>query len=380
MEMMEISVRGWLIITGVIIVSTILIDSLRRAWRARRQANELSFGLNDWRAEDEEEDPYGSELPNGGARVVSEDALPLDEPDSAQDAHPGREMRASEPDMPDILSPGREARAQDGRAGAPCASAHEASGSHQDLQDRLHQDPMEAPASQPVAQGAETVAARWAEPRVYPSLDAADEEAACLSPERMTVSHHHLPPARKTRVQKKTGKGQEETVQQAEQALPETVLVINVEARQDAPFHGEPLLAFFQRHGIAFGSRSIFHCLSDEAQDRVPAYAREEGQERETLFSVANGMEPGTFELETLPHMTTSGLSFFMALPGPRKPHQAFLAMVEAVHHLSRETGASLRDEHHSVLTLQTLDLYKDRIREYERRRLAAQSRLKTHA
>ena len=390
MDIMEISVREWLVITGVIIVVTILVESLRRAWQARRQANELSFGLGDWKGDDD--DPYGSELPNGGARVICDESDPVDDTGWTAEAMPRETAREKTGEVPRKES--RETPLE-----APPQAPRDMAVERGAGEDALA-------AAQPLAEEASRLAGWQPEPSVghgsrlngqlldtgpgalQPEAvvpaegpdggivpDTGSEDAAHLSPGRMKAARRKPAPAKPRSRDKK--KQERVTRHRDPEPVQGDVLVINVVASPQRPFQGAELLDFFQRHELRFGHRAIFHRLADPVAQQAES---EPAPEAASLFSVANGMEPGTFDLASLGGMTIPALSFFMAVPGPAQPHQAFLAMVETVHHLSRETGASLQDDQHSVLTLQTLDLYKDRIRECERRSLAASSKRKTRA
>ncbi|HBS79864.1 MAG TPA: cell division protein ZipA, partial [Pseudomonas sp.] len=79
---------------------------------------------------------------------------------------------------------------------------------------------------------------------------------------------------------------------------------------------------------------------------------------------------PGTFDLDDIDHFTTPAVSFFLGLPGPRHPKQAFDVMVAAARKLSQELNGELKDDQRSVLTAQTIEHYRQRIVDYERRQM----------
>lgn len=56
--------------------------------------------------------------------------------------------------------------------------------------------------------------------------------------------------------------------------------------------------------------------------------------------------------------------------PGPRHPKQAFDVMVAAARKLAHELNGELKDEQRSVLTAQTIEHYRQRIIDHERRSL----------
>ena len=67
--------------------------------------------------------------------------------------------------------------------------------------------------------------------------------------------------------------------------------------------------------------------------------------------------------------MSTPGISFFMSLPGPSNAMQAFDFMLETAQCVVKNLGGELKDERRSVMTAQTIEHCRQRIREYERKR-----------
>ncbi|WP_462383980.1 cell division protein ZipA [Pseudomonas sp. Marseille-QA0892] len=138
----------------------------------------------------------------------------------------------------------------------------------------------------------------------------------------------------------------------------EEVLVINVVSRDPDGFKGPALLQNILESGLRFGKMDIFHRHESMAGNG------------EVLFSMANGVKPGTFDLDDIDLFSTRAVSFFLGLPGPRHPKQAFDVMVAAARKLSSELNGELKDDQRSVLTAQTIEHYRQRIVEFERRGL----------
>jgi cell division protein ZipA len=147
---------------------------------------------------------------------------------------------------------------------------------------------------------------------------------------------------------------------EAELAPVEEVLVINVVARDDKGFKGPALLQNILESGLRFGEMDIFHRHESMAGNG------------EVLFSMANGVKPGTFDLDDIDLFSTRAVSFFLGLPGPRHPKQAFDVMVAAARKLSHELEGELKDDQRSVLTAQTIEHYRQRIVEFERKQLTS--------
>ncbi|TWC30349.1 cell division protein ZipA [Pseudomonas sp. SJZ079] len=140
----------------------------------------------------------------------------------------------------------------------------------------------------------------------------------------------------------------------------EEVLVINVIAREGDGFKGPALLQNILESGLRFGEMDIFHRHESMAGNG------------EVLFSMANALKPGTFDLDDIDGFSTRAVSFFLGLPGPRHPKQAFDVMVAAARKLAHELNGELKDDQRSVMTAQTIEHYRQRIVEFERRQLTS--------
>ncbi|MBS7660802.1 cell division protein ZipA [Pseudomonas lalucatii] len=145
-----------------------------------------------------------------------------------------------------------------------------------------------------------------------------------------------------------------------EPAPVEEVLVINVIARDGEGFKGPALLQNILESGLRFGEMDIFHRHESMAGNG------------EVLFSMANALKPGTFDLDDIEGFSTRAVSFFLGLPGPRHPKQAFDVMVAAARKLAHELNGELKDDQRSVMTAQTIEHYRQRIVEFERKQLTS--------
>jgi len=136
----------------------------------------------------------------------------------------------------------------------------------------------------------------------------------------------------------------------------EQVIALHVVARAH-PFNGEDLLRCVLSYGLRFGEMSIFH-----------RHEQPSGQGR-VLFSMAKAVEPGTFALETMTGEEIPGVSFFLGLPGVNSI-TAYDIMVDTARRLATELQGDLLDENQQPLTRQLVEHYRERVQEFERRRL----------
>ncbi len=148
-------------------------------------------------------------------------------------------------------------------------------------------------------------------------------------------------------------------VQEEEPGEPEEVLIINVMARPGHYFQGEPLLQEIFDAGMRYGSMSIFHRYRD---------ARGGGP---VLFSLANMVKPGIFDLDAMEQFQTPGVSLFMTLPMPGDSLEAFELMLDTAKGIAETLHGELKDEHRSVMTKQTMEHDRQRVLEFERRQLS---------
>ncbi|MBD1599133.1 cell division protein ZipA [Pseudomonas typographi] len=283
---MEIGLREWLIVIGVIVIAGILFDGWRRM---RGGKGKLKFRL----------DRNYSNLPD------EESTAEVLGPPRVLDAQ--QEPELDEDDLPSMSAPVREPK--EGKRARKAAEA--------------------------------------VKPR-QGDLDLAVDEPRLSARDRDREHHTDFPD------EERPAHGGEPGFL----AEPDEVLVINVVSRSDAGFKGPALLQNILESGLRFGEMDIFHRHESMAGNG------------EVLFSMANAIRPGVFDLDDIDHFSTRAVSFFLGLPGPRHPKQAFDVMVAAARKLAHELDGELKDDQRSVLTAQTIEHYRQRIVEFERRAL----------
>lgn len=142
-------------------------------------------------------------------------------------------------------------------------------------------------------------------------------------------------------------------------AAPADVVVLHAMAPRGDTFAGQQLLDAVLAQGLRYGARRIFHRHdSDDGSGPI-------------LFSMANAVKPGDFELDRMDEFTTPGVSFLMILQDAEDPLATFNRMYDTATTISERLGGELKDETRSALTPQTVEHYRQRITEYTRRQIA---------
>ncbi len=117
-------------------------------------------------------------------------------------------------------------------------------------------------------------------------------------------------------------------------------------------FVGSELLRCMLQYGLRFGEMSIFH------RHESPS------GRGEILFSMAQAVEPGTFDIDEMDRSLIPGVTFFMQLPG-HKDLIAYDLMVDTARRLANELGGELLDNASEPVTTEQLDQWRSEIVKY---------------
>lgn len=134
------------------------------------------------------------------------------------------------------------------------------------------------------------------------------------------------------------------------------VIVLSIVMPENYLMSGAGLLPSLLTLGMKFGEMNIFHRHQDNAGNG------------KVTFSLANMVNPGTFDLDNMENFTTQGVSLFMTLPNAGDPFEVFEQMLSAAKQLAQEFNGQVLDDKRSVMTKQTEQHYISKIREFERK------------
>jgi len=279
---MDLTIRDWMVVVGVLLIVAVLLDAWRRIRRDRSAEVKMKLADSEELSVAPEQDfSMFGELPNGGARVV-------DRGDILRAAGYEVGTDKSSPTEHDELVAGMTSAAPDG-----------------DIEDIDWLDGL----------GSEDGPSEVVNAQPAPSGLVSQEE-------------------------------------------PE-VFMFNVVARSKQGFHGGDILHILLACDLRFGDMGFFHRHELEAGRGA------------VQFSVTNMMQPGVFDIDNMADMATPGLVFFLTLPGPDDMMQAFDYMLETAKTVARNLDADVLDESRSVVSKQTMEHSRQKVRDLELRLLA---------
>lgn len=134
-----------------------------------------------------------------------------------------------------------------------------------------------------------------------------------------------------------------------EAAPADEVLVLWVVAKPEATLGGATLLQTFAAAGLEYDGQVFRGASADGGR-----------------FTVANGVEPGTFDLSDIEAFAARSVVFLLRLSAAGDPAAAFDAMLETAQALAADADAELKDEQRSDVSGQTIVYYRQRIDDFK--------------
>jgi len=141
------------------------------------------------------------------------------------------------------------------------------------------------------------------------------------------------------------------------------IVALFLVARAGQTLHGPDLVVAAEKAGLVYGHMNIFHRLVDNHPELGP------------IFSVANLVKPGSFDLRTIKELQTPGINFFITLPGPISALDAWDTLLPTAQRMAELLDAVLLDEQRNALGRQRIANIRDEMRAYDRAREKQQIR-----
>lgn len=129
-------------------------------------------------------------------------------------------------------------------------------------------------------------------------------------------------------------------------------LTININAPESQPFNSVHLRQVMDRIGMQLSASGFYHFLEEKSGKHYLGY------------SLINMFAPGSFDAEQ--DFTTKGVVLVMSLPNCPRPMPVFERMLATAKAIEKFWGAELQDEQRSDLTQQTIEHYRQKIKDFE--------------
>ncbi|MBS3785283.1 MAG: cell division protein ZipA C-terminal FtsZ-binding domain-containing protein [Gammaproteobacteria bacterium] len=149
-------------------------------------------------------------------------------------------------------------------------------------------------------------------------------------------------------------------------AVPEgeqKVVVLTVMAPKGVQYAGDALAEVAETCGLKLTDQGVFRRGVDTDSGTVAAY------------TIANILEPGTFEQSKLAEQMTPGVVMIMQLPGPFDGPSTFEQMLATARTIVERLGGQLLDGRRCDLNSQSIEHMREELLEYRRRSQLADRR-----
>ncbi len=327
----------WLSIIIVILIVGIVLDGVRRARNSRK--NELRLSKNARKVDQMYENDSGagvsSELPFGGARTKESTGK------SESRDNPVQEALEFEEPVPMLMDTIVQAEPEtqvdediylDEQNEPKIGELSDLDSLEESIEQNTEQN-IEPNIEQRIA-----VSARGDTPRNGDRVDSNEDRFVSDS------------------LDEKTEGGGEDIQNTAPEPTPEEILIINIMAKKGEIIPGDALLDAFTTEKLKYGQMGVFHRHLDNDGDGP------------VIYSVANIVEPGSFDFSKMKNSETPGVCIFLALPTAGNAITAYDDMVTTARTISAKLGCELSDENRSILTKQAIEHGRQRVIEFERK------------
>ena len=137
------------------------------------------------------------------------------------------------------------------------------------------------------------------------------------------------------------------------------IVSLFVAARAGQLLRGPDILVAAEKAGLTYGHMDVFHRLIDRKPEAGP------------IFSVANILKPGSFELAKIAEIETPAIAFFLTLPAPVAALDAWETMEPAAQRMADLLDGVVLDEERNALGRQRVQHIRDELRAYDRQNSA---------
>ena len=133
------------------------------------------------------------------------------------------------------------------------------------------------------------------------------------------------------------------------------IVSLYVAARAGHTLRGEDIVVAAEKAGLTFGHMNVFHRLVENHPERGP------------IFSMANIMQPGSFDMANIRELETPAIAFFLTLPAPITALEAWEKLLPNVERMAELRNGVVLDDSRNTLGRQRIQHIREELRGYDR-------------
>jgi len=135
----------------------------------------------------------------------------------------------------------------------------------------------------------------------------------------------------------------------------EKIVTLYIAARAGEKLRGPDIIVAAEKTGLSYGHMNVFHRLVEGHPERGP------------VFSVANIMKPGGFDMANIQSLETPAIAFFLTLPAPVPALDAWETMLPTAQRMAELLDGVVLDEQRNAIGRQRIAHLRDELRAYDR-------------
>ena len=133
------------------------------------------------------------------------------------------------------------------------------------------------------------------------------------------------------------------------------IVSLYVAARAGHTLRGEDIVVAAEKTGLTFGHMNVFHRLVENHPERGP------------IFSMANILQPGSFDMANIRELETPAIAFFLTLPAPLTALDAWEKLLPNVQRMAELLDGVVLDDSRNALGRQRIQHIREELRAYDR-------------
>ena len=137
------------------------------------------------------------------------------------------------------------------------------------------------------------------------------------------------------------------------------IVTLYLAARAGEKLQGADIVVAAEKAGLVYGHMGVFHRLVEGHPERGP------------VFSVANILKPGSFDMTAIQSLETPAIAFFLTLPATIAALDAWETMLPTAQRMAELLDGVVLDELRNALGRQRIAQIRDELRAYDRQREA---------